>query len=260
MTYDPARGEGRVGEVVFSTHNLAAHLAEIDPEQWDEYVAWHFSHLASGPPEIPTDFERVRARLRVRLASDAWLGGLGDACLSRRVAEDLHEVLMVSLEELAVAVPSRMPGVWGQQPNGLWEQARRNTLWDEPYESCLVAKADGRAFTWVRGSWWAASRLLDLGRSLSADHRHGAVAMVPVRDALLYRELQGRQVAASVWGMLELGVGFYLEGPGSVSPHLYWLHQGELRRGAAVGEGGVVWDQQLRELLEALAAGEAAAG
>lgn len=255
MSYDPESGLGTCGELEFSVHNLAANLARINQDDWADYVAWHFGHAAGGPPELPSSYAEVRKRLRIRLAADAWVDALPYRDIARPVAEDLQEVLMISIDEGATSVPPDSIEAWGEPMERLWADARENTLWDEPRERRAMLKPTGERFTWVRGSWWSASMLLDLGRYLSPRYRNGAVAMVPVRDALLFHEIVDETAVPSLVAMAELGVRFCLDGPDSISPHLYWWRDGEIQQVLSYqDDGGLipVWGPDFKEMLAEL--------
>lgn len=259
MSYDPETGLGTYGELEFSVHNLAANLAHIDQDHWADYVAWHFGHTADGgPPEIPSSYREVSKRLRVRLGSDGFVDSLPYREIARPVAEDLHEVLMVAIDEGAASVPPDSIEAWGEPMERLWADARENTLWDEPRERRSMLKPTGERFTWVRGSWWSASLLLDLGRYLSPRHGDGALAMVPTRDTLFFHEIVDESAVTSLFAMVQLGLRFYFDGPDSISPHVYWWHDGEIdlvlsyKNEQLNPEWGTEFSQMLGDLSEAI--------
>lgn len=252
VTYDPGTGLGTYGEAEFSVHNLAANLARIDRDDWPDYVAWHFGHLMdSGPPDLPASYQEVRRRLRIRLASDALVEALPFKDTARPVAEDLHEVLMVSIDEGAASIPPDSLELWGEPLDRLFADARKNTVLEEPRERRAALKPTGERFTWVRGSWWVASLLLDLGLYLSPQNRHGALAMVPVRDALLFHEIVDEGAVISLRGMAEVGLQFHFDGPDSISPHVYWWRDGEIRQVVSYEDGALypVWGDEFSDML-----------
>lgn len=256
VTYDPELGLGTYGKAEFAVHNMAANLARIDREEWPDYVAWHFRHLHDGPPELPDTYNKAKRRLRVRLASDAWVDALPYQDIARPVAEDLQEVLMLTIDGGAASIPPDSVEAWGQPLERLWTDARENNRLEEPRERCALLRPTGEQLTWVRGSWWAASLLLDLGLYMSAGNQHGALAMAPVRDALLYREIDDTAAITSVSGLLEVGLRFHADGPDQVSPHVYWWRDGEVRR--VIQFDGVklnpVWGDDFRRMLAELEA------
>lgn len=258
VSYDPEEGTGEYDGAVFSVHNMAANLARIDRDQWPDYVDWHFSHLVDGgPPELPTAYPEARKRLRVRLASTDWVKALPYRAIVRPVADDLHEVLMMVIEGGATSIPPDSLDSWSEPIETLWADARTNTLWDEPCERRLALKPTGERFTWVRGSWWTASRLLDLGRYLSPKNPHGAIAMVPVRDALIFHEITDAAVVPSLASMAQIGLQWFADGPDSVSPHVFSWQDGVVCRIVACENGRLnpVWGDEFGTVLANLDAG-----
>ncbi|MFP4554384.1 MAG: hypothetical protein ACLFRT_11065, partial [Actinomycetota bacterium] len=112
FSYDPEQGTGNANGAVFSVHNMAANLARIDRDDWAEYVAWHFGHLIEGPPEIPSEYNQARRRLRVRLASQDWVDQLPFPDIAKPVADDLYRVLMVAIDDGASTVPPDSLEAW----------------------------------------------------------------------------------------------------------------------------------------------------
>ncbi len=65
------------------------------------------------------------------------------------------------------------------------------------------------------------------GGSPAAD-RHGAIVSVPHRHALLFHVIRDGKVVDAVNWLVPLAAAMYREGPGSISPALYWWHAGAL--------------------------------
>jgi hypothetical protein len=251
VSYDAEQGLGETQGAVFSVHNMAANLAHLDRSDWPEYVAWHFRHLGHGPPEIPLDYSKARKQLRVRLAPSAWADQVPWEEITRPVADDLHRVLMIAIEGGASNVLPEHLEAWGTDPEEVWDEARRNTMLDEPRERRALLKPTGETMTWIRGSWWSSTLLLDLGRYISPRHSRGALAMVPVRDALLFHEIVDDTIISSLKAMMDLGLRFHFDGPDPISPHVYWWHEGSISRLVALEDGRnrPVWGDEFREVL-----------
>lgn len=251
VSYDPEQGLGEAQGAEFSVHNLAANLARIDRGKWPDYVAWHFGHLMEGPPEIPSDYNRARRKLRVRLASQDFVDQLPFPDIAKPVADDLYQVLMIAIDDGASTVPPDSLEAWDTDRETVWEDATKNTLLDEPRERRAMLKPSGERLTWVRGSWWSSTMLLGLGRYLSSRQSHGALAMVPVRDALLFHEITDDSFVYSMSALIETGLTFHFDGPDSISPHVYWWHNGSIRRLVAFEDGRLhpVWGDEFREVL-----------
>lgn len=256
VSYDPEQGVGEALGAHFSVHNMASNLALIEPDEWPDFVAWHFRHLKDGPPDIPTEYPEVQKRLRVRLASGYWVDQLPFREIARPVADDLWEVLMVTIDGGASTLPPEGLEAWGEDMETVWSDARNNTLWDEPQERRSALKPTGERFTWIRGSWWVSTLLLDLGRYLSPRNPSGALAMVPVRDALFFHEIVDEGMVTSLRAMMEFGLDVHFKGPDSVSPHVYWWRDGQIQRVVACDHKRTqpVWGDDFRRMLAELEA------
>jgi hypothetical protein len=254
VSYDAGEGRGEARGAVFWVDNLVANLARIDRNEWPDYVAWHFGHLTDGPPDIPSDYAQARRRLRVRLASSAWVDQLPSKEIVRPVADDLYQVLMIVIEDGASTVPPDSLKAWNQNLAKVWDEAQKNTSLDEPRERRAMLKPTGEHLTWIRGSWWVSSLLLDLGRYLSPQSPYGGLAMVPVRDALFLHEITDAGFVYSLREMIEFALKIYFEGTDQVSPHVYWWRDGSISRLVAYEDGRVrpVWGGEFRKVLAEL--------
>jgi hypothetical protein len=116
--------------------------------------------------------------------------------------------------------------------------ALERTVWDEPRERRVLAKGDLR-LSWVRASFFASSLLLDLRHLLTAKNRYGALAMVPCRDALLFAEIEDDRIVRAAASMIEVGGQWYSDGPGSISPDVFWFRRdGSITRVVKAADGG----------------------
>ncbi|HSL25796.1 MAG TPA: hypothetical protein VLA54_05890 [Acidimicrobiia bacterium] len=198
--------------------NLAQELAGIPDEEWPEIIRSRVTSLVGVDRDLPADYAAAGPRLRVRLSAD---GSVPGWAAFRRVCDGLDETLMMRNEVGCITVPPAQSEVWGVSLDRMWEDARQQTTWDEPRERRILAKGDMR-MVWVRANFFASSVLLDLAHLLSPGNRFGALAMVPCRDALLYTEVVDERVALATAGMIEIGSQWYVDGPGSISPEVFW--------------------------------------
>ncbi len=148
---------------------------------------------------------------------------------------------------------------WGQPVESVWHEAREHTIWDETRQRRLLAKGKTRV-VWVRDSFFASSLLLSLDHLLARTNQHGALAMAPCRDALLYVEMSDTDVVHQAAAMMEIGSQWYVDGPGSISPDLFWYQRGGRIQRVARAEGRGYQSCWGTEFSQALAALEAKAG
>jgi hypothetical protein len=238
---------------VYGLVNLAQELATIPEGEWPERVGERLSMLGAISPEFPSSYEQAGANLRIRLSAD---GSEPGWAAYRRICDGLDEVLMMRNDVGCITVSPAQVEAWGVSMDQAFTEARQQTIWDEPRERRILARGDSK-LVWVRANFFASSVLLSLDHLLSRTNRFGAVAMAPCRDALIYTEISDDRITASVAGMIEIGSQWYVDGPGSISPEVFWYQrEGRISRLVkAVGREYIpCWGQEFSEVLAQLEA------
>ena len=238
---------------VYGLVNLAQELASIPEEEWPDLVGERLALLGAINPDFPPGYEQAGPNLRVRLSAD---GSEPGWAAFRPICDGLDEVLMMRNDVGCITVSPGQVEEWGVSIERVFGDAREQTIWDEPRERRILAKGGSR-LVWVRANFFASSVLLSLDHLLSRNNRFGAVAMAPCRDALLYTEVTDDRITSSVAGMIEIGSQWYVDGPGSISPEVFWYRRdGSITRLVkAVGREFVpCWGQEFSEVLAQLEA------
>src|SRR3990172_2968201 len=257
VTIDESRmvvsgGAGWVAGLV----NLHQELADLPEHHHEDFVGWWFDQLlVARDLELPAEYRQAAQRLRTRLTAN--LVPAHEGVVSRSVGGGLHEVLMMKIEIGALAVPKEHLAGWGVDPEQVWSDARRHVLLDEPRERLVAIRPNGERFVWVKGSPWVSSLLPELGVYLRPRNRFGALAAIPCDDVLFYHAIGDGPFPESVLGMQQLEIDFYVHGPKSLSPHLYWWRAapsgggGEIQRVVRIEEGGSVpeWGRDFSMML-----------
>jgi hypothetical protein len=236
---------------VYGLVNLAQELAAIPESEWMGLVADRLAMLGAISPEFPAEYGHAGPSLRVRLSAD---GSEPGWAAYRRVCDGLDEVLMMRNDVGCITVSPSQLESWGISPDRAFQDARQRTIWDEPRERKVLARGESK-IVWVRASFFASSVLLSLDHLLSRKNLFGAVAMVPCRDALIYTEVNDDRITASVAGMIEIGSQWFVDGPGSISPEVFWYQRGGAisRLVKAVGREFVpCWGSDFSEVLAQL--------
>ncbi len=177
----------------------------------------------------------------------------GDALVAREVTEDLAAVLSLDLPTSVHAVRPEDLTATGLGEDELWERALAQLDDGEPIERTLLDD-DELVVVLVSDSHFLASRLLALEALVGAVPPHGALVGVPHRHMLVLHAIYDATVLEAVNLMAPFVVQHFEEGPGSLSPHLYWWHDGgELERLVVDDdEGSVTPSAGFAALLEAL--------
>ena len=85
-----------------------------------------------------------------------------------------------------------------------------------------------RFFALVGDSFFTSSHALALGEVLVPPSEHGALVTIPHRHAVLFHPIVDMKAILAINSMIPVTFGMYQEGPGSVSPNLYWWRDGAL--------------------------------
>lgn len=217
-----------------------ANLAQLvlrapGPEDWEELVRRHVStclrFMQRGPAMAADGLDIAIDQLKVRLypASSPHLDRLLTA---PSPIPGTVLVLVRDLPEAVLSVPREQAATWGLGTAALFELALQSTL-AEPVEEAPLPLGEGRNRRAARGPaarlWhghgnFVATHALDLQRALPA----GASALVaaPNRHLVLFYRFTGPEALDALLPMWSLAQQAHADGPGPVTPDLFWWHDG----------------------------------
>ncbi|MER5890671.1 immunity 49 family protein [Streptomyces sp. NPDC001941] len=224
----------------YGLHHLAQRCARTPEDEWPALVAGHFDRLRQASPGgedaralldgahprlLPTDAltPDLAGQLRytrpvadglvlahaldgptsVRILTDADVARAGAPELDAAARENLMRV-PVRHEEVDVAGRARMVTVFGDSP--------------------FVA---GQALYLARAAHQVTGEDLPDG---------GALVVVPNRHLYAYHPVADGSVVDALNGLAAYGLRAYQEGPGSLSPRVYWWYRGQLTSLTAIDE------------------------
>ena len=240
--------------------NLAQKCHGEDRGEWGEIVADHFRQLiatqARDTESLGFDEAAPLLRLRIWAAEDI----PGDApVVARELADDLLLILSLDLPDSVATVSPEQAREWDRDDDELFAIAGEQTREDPDLELQRVEHPGGvEVVLAASDSFFGASQILWPARVLGeAMDEHGALVAVPNRHLAVLLAIEGLGVMEAVGVLVRLVATRYEEGPGSISPHLYWVREGEplLRIPVAMGEDGaqIFPPDEFVELLNRLA-------
>jgi hypothetical protein len=217
--------------------NLAQTCHATGSTEWASTIREHFdnafrSSRDSEELDAKSDsLEAVRACIKVRLYHTDYRDQMGGSGLIHRVpAEGLIETLVYDLPGSVRTVPPDHVTRWGVPEDELFRIGLANVKAEQPppvLQTFEVGK--GAAIRALVGdSFFTASHALFLEDHLDPPSPFGAVIAVPHRHAVLFHAIADMRVIAAVNSMIPIAFGMYQEGPGSLSPGLYWWRSGTL--------------------------------
>ncbi|MFE5052471.1 hypothetical protein ACFRAI_40045 [Streptomyces sp. NPDC056637] len=212
--------------------NLAQQCRRSAEHDWPRIVEQHFAGLenSSQGGESATELlERTCWRL---LPDDAFPGETADGFrYARPVAEGLLAALALDAPTSVRILDDRDVARIGAEQ--LWAAGRANLI-REPVEHDEFRGPQGALMHSVYGdSFFVSSKALvlpDLVRELTGRElpEAGALVVMPTRHLLAFHPIVDGSVVDAVNDLGSYAVGAYEDGPGALSPRLYWWRQGQL--------------------------------
>jgi hypothetical protein len=250
-------GEGRP---VLGLRTLAQLCRQLDQPAWPELVADHLRLLdrdtGATRAEL-ADLDRARPLLKVRLYPESMLrqraGTRPPPMLARRLAPGLLAVLAWDLPDAVQVVPRDHALAWGLGEEELFGLGYANVI-DQDRPHVQTSRYDpGFELTTLSGeSFFTTTHALWLDRYLAVPPASGALVGVPHRSGVLAHPVRDYSVIHAVRLMLVSLDIMYREGPGSLSPLLYWWRAGTLTELPAKIDGGEISFRPPEEFVEVL--------
>jgi hypothetical protein len=214
--------------------NLAQLCHSASRRDWAEGVASHFDNIFAAMDaeaeldELARSFESVRALLKVRLYPGAALQGMEPTPpTSWELAEGLTAALVYDLPTSVRTVSSEHFQSWNKGREELLETALANVRADSVESRTMDEGASGSIACYA-DHFFAASHALMLGERLAPGTSHGAVFAVPNRHTLLYAPIVDLGIVESINKLILTALALFEEGPGSISPWIYWWREGSV--------------------------------
>lgn len=215
----------------FGLFNLAKACRQLPPAEWKAQVERHFNNVLASMEDarLPdANFDDIKELLVARLFD----GSSSYAQQTDKVVyrEDIPGVLTSLSLELPTAfrsvAPDTMAG-WGKSEAELFayaiDNARRRSqprIENVPLEAGVVVRV------LLGESFLVSSQALCLESYPGCLGTYGALVAVPDRESVICFPVEDSAVVAAFAPIALLAQRLYAEGPGGVSPQVYWLYQG----------------------------------
>lgn len=217
----------------YGLSNLAQLCHGLDRSAWAGAIRTHFANLAGGEEthDLLSEYGYARELLKVRVyrASELPPEAL-EGMVKRSVGADLVAVLAADLPTTVSTIGQRMADGWGVPVDELFAVASKHMAAEVPtYQHKLVEFGPGVVMHDLVGdSFFVASQVVRFGE-LGDAPQTGALVGVPNRHHLLWHAIETVDATVSmVQVMLRVADKLYQDGPGSITPQLYWWHRGAL--------------------------------
>jgi hypothetical protein len=216
--------------------NLAQVCHQAGREHWSEVISEHFDAVLSRAAEaeeldrVIETYSGARPLLRLQLyPEDTFSGDKADIVVKQSVAPGVSAVLVFDLPSSIASVKPEQVESWGKSQEEVLAVALENLRGDPVLLPEVIKLDQGGSIKVLGESFFAACHVLFLERYLEhPESEHGALVSIPHRHVVLAHEIRDMNVVHVVNAMIPMTVGMFHEGPGSVSPQLYWWRKGTL--------------------------------
>ncbi|MGD8605272.1 MAG: hypothetical protein PVF49_11945 [Anaerolineales bacterium] len=218
----------------FGLQNLAQLCAQAPADKWQAIIHAHFNNLRRGQVEATelgeqiTNFERVKTHIAVRIyPQDMFAQEALAEMIYRQDLEGTLTVLVLDLPSTIRTLPRPMTSTWGKTDQELIDIGIANLgqHLDFDHEKVMMSE-DLYLNAYIGEGYYVAAYSLMLEKVEKELGRYGALVGIPHRHMLLTYPIHDIQVLQAINGFLMALPKLYQEGPGSITPNLYWYNQG----------------------------------
>lgn len=213
--------------------NLAQICQRADRDAWHDLISAHFDSIfeAEGDDNALTvamdDFASIRGRLRARIYPVDVVNHATEV-VHRSGPEGTLEVLAIDLPTSVRTVSESEIKTWGVDASDLFLIGRRNLRSMGSLSSNVIQLEKGIVVTVYTGdAFYTASHVLLLDDYLPQECPHGVLVAVPKRDVMMIHPVRSVGAMEAAVGMLQVVIAMHHDGPGSISPFLYWYIDSE---------------------------------
>lgn len=224
------------GDMRYGLQNVAQRCAQADEREWPTLIGDHFDNMQRSKSEQDDlarrvgDFDAVADLLVPRLWNED-LPDQGRMFVLREDLEGTRTVLSFDLPSCVTNVTPEHLKAWNRPVADVFDRALKNLAEKHPVEVGKHDLGDGINL-WILGAdhFYAASHALLLDRYAGCVGPGGALVAIPHRQVLLSYPIETVQAAIAVNKLIPIAIGMFREGPGSITPNLYWYRNGKFLR------------------------------
>ena len=218
----------------YGLQNLAQVCCQSEAESWTEVIANHFETIHQAEAEGReiqekfSDFSKIAPYLAVRLYPDSYLEQVGaDKAVASIDLEGTVTMLVLDLENAIRTVCTDDVKPWGKSNYELIRLGLNYVRQINDVEIEDLELTEDVSVKIMSGdSFFASTQILMLEEFSPCLGLYGSLVGVPHRHTAIIYPIQNLDVIKAVNVLIPLIKGLYNEGPGSISPNLYWYrHQ-----------------------------------
>jgi hypothetical protein len=194
--------------------------------EWPRIVREHFATLFEFNEDV--DADKLAGQLRVRLLPDD-IGTFGTDALVQPFSESVVAMMVADLPSAIRGMSTTDLDKGGIPTDVAWELAWENTHRFEPVDATVEILGGVAYHSVLDASFYTATKVRWLPEIIGDIPAAGALVVIPRRHTIVAHKIVHMQSITAVHQLIDTARQLFLDGPGSVSRHLYWWRDGELQ-------------------------------
>ena len=210
---------------------LAQHCHTRPRDEWSRLITAHLRTMTAHLDQLAEPFSMFDLRIRLVPDTPADTGMLRQLG-GKPFADGIVQVLAVDVDDAVRCVPTSEIAANGWDIDEAWGSARVQTELLEVPDEIHVVDIGGADLIHVFGERPFTAGTVGAIDDVIAEYAHigelGAIVSMPLRHSVLVHPIDDATVRFAIAGMIPISRQLFKQGPGSVSPHLYWWRNGAL--------------------------------
>lgn len=213
--------------------NLIQVCKQQDLKHYFEVVSGHFESIAQGKQfesqfeAMVKDFSQIQQYLAVRLYPVEFLDTLHrENTIGNDFATDVYAMLVFDLPHTVMNVKPKQAAEWNKSKDELFAIGLQNIRRNYPFQ--IMQEVLGEHKVWlVQGEhFFVPNIVFDIKNYPQFIGSKGSLVGIPHRHGALIYPIESLELINAVNSLIFVVNGMYQEGPGSLTNHLYWYHDG----------------------------------
>jgi hypothetical protein len=213
--------------------NVAQMCKQAKPEEYDGIIRNHFDVMRkskdfiAGFFENMNDFEFVKPFIGTRLYHKDHIKSIGPGgVISKQVTEDIIAMLVFDMPQAISSIKPDQIAIWDKSVDELLSLGLYNI--QENYDfSTTKLDAQVNLLAVIQNHFFGSNVILNLDQTDGLVGTHGSLVIVPHRHTTVVHPIEDTSVLMAINMLIPMAHGMHHEGPGSITPQIYWYRQGK---------------------------------
>jgi hypothetical protein len=203
-----------------------------DSEAKRKIISEHFNTLLKGKQEQEkilknrTNYNLIKRYISVRLYPPDYLKTTGKDIIYREDLEGIITALVYDLPSTVIIVKPEDTESWKMDKDELFAVGFKNTFSNNMVDITQEKFVDNSTLWMIGGEahLFASAFIYDLAKYSKLIGKYGSLISIPHRHMVLVFPINDMSILPAINQFIIIADGIYREGPGSISPNIFWHH------------------------------------